>query len=80
MIKFILYGMLIYFLYKVIFQVVVPVSKGVKSVRQNMEQMQQKQAEAMRKAQEATTAKAAAVKKEAPIEAEYIEFEELKKK
>ncbi len=57
----------------------VPVSKGVKSVRQNMEQMQQKQAEAMRKAQEANTAKGAA-KKEAPIEAEYIEFEEVKKK
>ena len=80
MIKFIIYGFLIYFLYKVIFQVVVPVSKGVKSVRQNMEQMQKQQAESMRKAQEATTAKATAAKKEAPIEAEYIEFEELKKK
>ena len=45
-----------------------------------MEQMQQKQAEAIRKAQEATTAKATAAKKEAPIEAEYIEFEEVKKK
>ena len=77
--KLILYGMLIYFLYKVIFQVVVPVSKGVKTVRANMEKMQQ-QAEAIKKAQEANTAKAAAPKKEAPIEAEYIEFEEVKKK
>ncbi len=79
MMKLILYGMLIYFLYKVIFQVVVPVSKGVKTVRANMEKMQQ-QAEAIKKAQEANTAKAAAPKKEAPIEAEYIEFEEVKKK
>jgi len=59
---------------------VVPVTKGVKSVRQNMEQMQKQQAEAMRKAQEATTVKATTAKKEAPMEAEYIEFEEVKEK
>jgi hypothetical protein len=76
--------MLIYFLYKLIFQIVVPVSKGVKSVRQNMEQMQRQQAEAVRNAQNSqkagqnTSANYAA--KEAPVEAEYIEFEEVKKK
>ena len=81
--KFIIYGMLIYFLYKLIFQIVVPVSKGVRSVRQNMEQMQKKQAEAARNAQNSqkssqnTSANYAA--KEAPVEAEYIEFEEVKK-
>jgi type II secretory pathway component PulM len=72
--------MLIYFLYKVIFQVVVPVSNGVKTVRQNMEKMQQQQAEAIKKAQEANTASANTPKKEAPIDAEYIDFEEVKKK
>lgn len=72
--------MLIYFLYKVIFQVVVPVSNGVKTVRQNMEKMQQQQAEAIKKAQQASTAAATASKKEVPIEAEYIDFEEVKKK
>ena len=61
-----------------------PVSKGVKSVRQNMEQMQRQQAEAVRNAQNSqkagqnTSANYAA--KEAPVEAEYIEFEEVKKK
>ena len=80
MMKLILDGMLIYFLYKVIFQVVVPVSNGVKTVRQNMEKMQQQQAEAIKKAQQASTAAATASKKEAPIEAEYIDFEEVKKK
>ena len=80
MMKLILYGMLIYFLYKVIFQVVVPVSNGGKTVRQNMEKMQQQQAEAIKKAQQASTAAATASKKEAPIEAEYIDFEEVKKK
>lgn len=82
--KFIIYGMLIYFLYKLIFQIVVPVSKGVKSVRQNMEQMQRQQAEAVRNAQNSQKAgqntSANYASKEAPVEAEYIEFEEVKKK
>ena len=78
--KFIIYGMLIYFLYKLIFQIVVPVSKGVKSVRQNMEQMQRQQAEAVRNAQNSQNTTANYAPKEAPVEAEYIEFEEVKKK
>jgi Sec-independent protein translocase protein TatA len=80
MTKLILYGFLIYFLYKVIFQVVVPVSKGVKSVRQNMEQMQKQQAEAARKANNTQNTTSPTAHKEAPVEAEYIEFEEVKKK
>ncbi len=61
-----------------------PVSKGVKSVRQNMEQMQRQQAEAVRNAQNSQKAgqntSANYASKEAPVEAEYIEFEEVKKK
>jgi len=79
MTKFILYGFLIYFLYKVIFQVVVPVTKGVRSVRKNMEQMQKQQADA-RNAQNTQNTTANYAAKEAPVEAEYIEFEEVKKK
>ncbi len=87
MMKMLVYGLLIYFLYKVIFEIVVPVSKGVKTVRQNMEQMQRQQAEAFRQAQNASQTGAqnqsnatTSPKKEAPIEAEYIDFEEVKKK
>lgn len=82
MMKMLFYGLLIYFLYKVIFEIVVPVSKGVKSVRQNMEQMQ----EAARKAQAQQNAhfnqqQAQANKpKMEPKDAEYIDFEEVKKK
>ena len=81
--KFIIYGMLIYFLYKLIFQIVVPVSKGVKSVRQTMEQMQKNQADARndqngQKYSQNTNANYGT--KDEPIEAEYIEFEEVKKK
>jgi len=79
MTMFILYGFLIYFLYKVIFQVVVPVTKGVRSVRKNMEQMQKQQADA-RNAQNTQNTTANYAAKEAPVEAEYIEFEEVKKK
>ena len=91
MLKLILYGFVVYFLYKVIFEVVVPVSKGVKTVKRNMEQMQRQQAEAFRHAQEsagqasgtsATSGSSAqnAPKKEVQVEAEYIEFEEVKNK
>lgn len=80
--KMLLYGLLIYFLYKVIFEIVVPVSNGVKSVRQNMEQMQA----AAKKAQEQQNAQyqqqqAQANKPKVETEdAEYIDFEEVKKK
>jgi Sec-independent protein translocase protein TatA len=82
MMKMLLYGLLIYFLYKVIFEIVVPVSNGVKSVRQNMEQMQA----AAKKAQEQHNAhyqqqqtQSSKPKVEA-VDAEYIDFEEVKKK
>jgi hypothetical protein len=78
MMKLIIYGLVIYLLYKVIFDVVVPVSKGVKTVKRSMEQMQRQQAEAFRQAQENTTS--SGPKKEVPVDAEYIEFEEVKKK
>lgn len=78
--------MVIYLLYKVIFEVVVPVSNGVRTVKQNMEQMQRQQAEAFRQAQngaptgaQTTNNTATSPKKEEPVEAEYIDFEEVKK-
>ncbi|MFY8165833.1 MAG: hypothetical protein ACOVJ8_04505 [Sediminibacterium sp.] len=85
MMKLILYGLLVYFLYKIIFEVVVPVSKGVKTVRQNMEQMQQaaKVAEAARRSNASPQNQAnteAPRQNKAPVEAEYIDFEEVKKK
>lgn len=75
-----LYGLLIYFLYKVIFDIVVPVSKGVKSVRQNMEQMQQAAAKAQEKTSSNTQQnKQQQTKVSSPDSSEYIDFEEVKK-
>lgn len=82
MMKMLLYGLLIYFLYKVIFEIVVPVSKGVKTVRQNMEQMQA----AAKKAQEKQNTHYQQQQNQTnkpkveTIDAEYIDFEEVKKK
>ena len=85
--KFIIDGLIIYLLYKVIFEVVVPVSKGVKSVKRNMEQMQRQQAEAFKQAQNVNAQSgtqnsgqaSSGPKKEVPVDAEYIDFEEVKK-
>ena len=79
MMKLVLYGLLIYLLYKIIFDIVIPVSKGVKTVRQNMEQVKRQQAEAFKRAKN-NTQTTTPPKKEAPIDAEYIDFEEIKKK
>jgi Sec-independent protein translocase protein TatA len=87
--KYIIDGLVIYLLYKVIFEIIVPVSKGVKTVRRNMEQVQRQQAEAFKRAQESTGQSGTASnqrstaandpKKEPAIDAEYIDFEEVKK-
>lgn len=67
--KLIFFGLMIYFLYKLIFNIVVPVSDGIKNVRQNMEQRQQASP---------PPGPTPAPKKENPNEEEYIDFEEVK--
>lgn len=84
MTKMIFYGLMIYFLYKVIFDVVVPVSNGVKTVKQNMEKMQREAARATSEQGPAGSAsyakeQANSSKKEIPKDAEYIDFEEVKR-
>ena len=86
MTKLLIYGFMIYLLYKLIFNVVLPVRKGVKTVRQNMEEMQRKMAEAQQQnanysgcttlnpPKAAPKSSSASVKKDA----DYIDFEELK--
>jgi len=80
--KLIFYGIMIYFLYKLIFNVVVPVRKGVRTVRQTMEQ----ERDAAAKQQANTNARSNSTFNNSPkpasppVEAEYIEFEEVKKK
>jgi hypothetical protein len=85
MMKLLFYGFLIYLLYKVIFDIVVPVRKGVKTVRQNMEEMQRKMAEAQQfqgtntgfSNQNQAKAAPKAPTKSVEKDADYIDFEEL---
>jgi hypothetical protein len=76
--KLLLYGLVIYFLYKVIFEIVVPVSKGVKTVRQNMEQFQKQNTNPPNTNNTANTS--APKPTSVPTDAEYIDFEEVKEK
>jgi predicted Holliday junction resolvase-like endonuclease len=86
MTKLLIYGFLIYLLYKLIFNVVLPVRKGVKTVRQNMEEMQRKMAEAQQQNANYTGFTNQNAPKEAPKvpkdsakkDADYIDFEEVK--
>jgi hypothetical protein len=86
MTKLLIYGFLIYLLYKLIFNVVLPVRKGVKTVRQNMEEMQRKMAEAQEQNANYSGFTNQNAPKEAPKvpkdsakkDADYIDFEEVK--
>jgi hypothetical protein len=86
MTKLLIYGFLIYLLYKLVFNVVLPVRKGVKTVRQNMEEMQRKMAEAQGQNanytgftnQNAPKAGPKVTKDPVKKDADYIDFEELK--
>jgi len=86
MTKLLIYGFLIYLLYKLIFNVVLPLRKGVKTVRQNMEEMQRKMAEAQQQNANYSGFTNQNAPKEAPKvpkdsakkDADYIDFEEVK--
>ena len=86
MTKLLIYGFLIYLLYKLVFNVVLPVRKGVKTVRQNMEEMQRKMAEAQQQNANYSGFTNQNAPKEAPKvpkdsakkDADYIDFEEIK--
>jgi hypothetical protein len=86
MMKLLIYGFLIYLLYKIIFDVVLPVRKGVNTVRQNMEEIQRKMAEAQQQngrnngfsSQNPTNTPPKSSIKPSSTDADYIDFEELK--
>lgn len=75
LLKYIFYGLLIYFLYKFIFELVIPVGKATSQVKdkmREMQQMQQRQQEQFQQQQQQQQASTA------PSKGDYIEFEEVK--
>ena len=76
MFKFIIYGFLIYLLYKFIFELVIPVSKASSQVKDKIKEMQEQQnAQQQYRNQQAQTQQTEVPK---PKRDDYIEFEEVK--
>lgn len=78
MLKIILWGFLIYFAFKFIFELVIPVTKTAKQIKKKMTEMQeeqvfQQQQSTQSQAQQAKSTATTSVKRD-----DYIEFEELK--
>ncbi len=85
MIKIILSILLFYFLYKLVFDFIVPVSKATSQVRNNIEQMQKMQQDQYRQQQQQQQAQAQAQAAQQRATAapksksdDYIDFEEVK--
>jgi len=77
--KIILWGLLIYFLYKLIFNVVVPASKMASQMKDKVREMQQQQEEARRQFEQQQQFQQQAQKAtETNKDKDYIDFEEIK--
>lgn len=76
MFKMILYGFLIYLLYKFIFELVVPISKATSQMKDKIQEMQQQQAR--QESQQQTPPPQQATPKADKAASDYIEFEEVK--
>ena len=77
MFKIILYGFLLYLLYKFIFELVIPVSKATSQVKSKMREMQEMQ-NAQQEQYRQQTAQAQQQPQEKKMGGDYIEFEEVK--
>ena len=76
MFKMILYGFLIYLLYKFIFELVVPISRATSQMKDKLQEMQQQQAR--QQSQQQTPPPQQAAPKADKAASDYIEFEEVK--
>ncbi len=78
MFKILLYGFLLYLLYKFIFELLIPVSKATVEVKQKLREMQEQQNAQQRQyeQQQHTPSPTAATTKRK--DDDYIEFEEVK--
>jgi sortase (surface protein transpeptidase) len=78
MFKIILYGFLLYLLYKFIFELVIPVSKATSQVKSKMREMQEMQNAQQEQYRQQQAAQAQAQPQEKKKGGDYIEFEEVK--
>lgn len=82
LLKILLWGIVLYYLYKFVFGVVVPVSKAANQMKQTVQKMQEAQQKQHQTQQEETTIqqKNTTNSTTETLDADYIEFEEIKEK
>ena len=79
MTKLIIYGILLYLLYKFVFELVIPVSKATTQVKDKIKEMQEQQMKQQQQQQaQAAQAQAQQAKQPEVKGGDYIEFEEVK--
>lgn len=82
MTKLILYGILLYLLYKFVFELVIPVSKATTQVKDKLKEMQEQQLRQQQQYQQqqaqAAQAQAQQAKQADSKASDYIDFEEVK--
>jgi hypothetical protein len=76
MIKLIFYGLVVYLIYKLVFELIIPVSKATSQMSEKVRQMHQQQQQfQQQQAKQATEPQKAA---KASSDKDYIEYEEVK--
>lgn len=75
MIKFIFYGLVVYLLYKLVFELVIPVSKVSAQMKEKLQQMQDQQ---KYQQQQSSPGAEPVTASKANTDKDYIDFEEIK--
>lgn len=78
MLKIIIYGILFYFLYKLIFDFIIPVSRATKQIKTKIREAQQEQERRFQGQQQQAEKQQQFQKNEPAKDTEYIDFEEVK--
>ncbi len=78
MIKLIIWGIVIYLVYKFVFELVVPVSKATSQMKDTLQQMQQQQHSYQQQQQQPPTAATTTKPTTSSAKDDYIDFEEVK--
>lgn len=76
--KMLLYGFLLYLLYRFVFDLVIPMGKATSQMKQKMKEMQQQQAAQQQQYQQRQSPPKASAATPVQKEGDYIDFEEVK--
>lgn len=78
LLRYLLYGLLIYFVFRFIFRFVIPVTRAAKDMKSKMNEFQARMHEQQQQQQRAAQRPEPVKQPLTPKEGDYIEFEEVK--